>query len=97
MSVQMSVANRYTRRRVQPDLWFSLVHLGTPSLENLITQGNKMQQLLRISDVQRRLAVSRSTTYRFIRAHNIPVVYVLGAPRIRAVDIDNVLLPKKEV
>jgi hypothetical protein len=51
MSVQMSVANRYTRRRVQPDLWVSLVHLGTPSLENIITQGNKMQQLLRIGDV----------------------------------------------
>mgnify|MGYP002629701600 FL=1 len=56
-----------------------------------------MQQLLKISDVQRRLAVSRSTTYRFIRAHNIPVLYVLGAPLIRAVDIDDALLPKKEV
>jgi len=97
ISVQTALSNRYTSRRVVQDFCFSLVYWGTSSLENLIPQGNKMQQLLRISDVQRRLAVSRSTTYRFIRAHNIPVLYVLGAPRVRAVDIDNVLLPKKEV
>jgi len=46
-----------------------------------------MDQLLRIGDLQESLAVSRSTTYRFLRKHNIPIIYVLGAPRIRAVDV----------
>jgi len=97
ISVQTALSNRCTSQCVVRDFCFSLLSWGTPSLENLIPQGNKMQQLLRISDAQCRLAVSRSTTYRFIRAHNIPVLYVLGAPLIRAVDIDDALLPKKEV
>ena len=58
---------------------------------------NAMDQLLRIGDLQTRLSVSRSTAYRFIRANKIPIVYVLGAPRIRATDVEKALFTKKAV
>jgi len=50
-----------------------------------------VEQLMKIQQLQLQLAVSRSTAYRFIRHHQIPVVYVLGAPRIRAVDVQRAL------
>jgi excisionase family DNA binding protein len=41
-----------------------------------------MTTLLRISDAQERLAVSRSTVYRLIRDRKLECLYLGGSPRI---------------
>lgn len=92
MSVQKSVLDNNFYRRgggtgQTPLIYLFLrPHRWGPEIRSIA-----MEQLLRIKDLQAKLAVSRSTTYRFIRAHHIPVIYVLGSPRVRASDIDRVL------
>lgn len=98
MSGQMSVLNNDFARRgggyqKNPLLYLSL----RPRKWGPQKGSNAMDQLLRIGDLQTRLSVSRSTAYRFIRANKIPIVYVLGAPRIRATDVEKALFTKKAV
>ena len=96
MSVQMSVplecgvVSKILRifvRRVQ-----ALNHLQSQNADGL--RKTTMDQLLRISDLQRLLSVSRSTVYRFLRASDIPVVYVMGSPRVSARHVQAALLSK---
>lgn len=91
MSVQMSVMDIPTRRRVFNPTLFSR-GLYSPRPRKSDGAGRKlMDQLLSLKDIQSRLSISRSTAYRFLRAHHIPVIYVLGSPRVRTTDIERVL------
>jgi predicted DNA-binding transcriptional regulator AlpA len=96
MSVQMSVplecggVSKILRifvRRVQ-----ALNHLQSQKVDGF--GKTTMDQLLRISDLQRLLFVSRSTVYRFLRASDIPVVYVMGSPRVSSRHVQAALLSK---
>lgn len=92
MSVHMSVANNNLSRRVVGTCAAIRIYISSRPRQRGAGYGSKLiDQLLRIGDLQESLAVSRSTTYRFLRRHNIPIIYVLGAPRIRATDVAKAL------
>ena len=92
MSVNMSVPDIPTRPRVgRPTLFFAGLYSSRPPKGDGCDGRKLMDQLLSLKDIQSRLSISRSTAYRFIRAHHIPVIYVLGSPRVRAADIDRAL------
>ena len=52
------------------------------------TTGGAMEQLVTITEFAEVLAVSRSTAYRLLKRHDIPVVRLLGSVRIRQADIE---------
>ena len=52
------------------------------------TTGGAMEQLVTITEFAEALAVSRSTAYRLLKRHDIPVVRLLGSVRIRQADIE---------
>lgn len=92
MSVNMSVAKIATRRRhLRPTKLSAALYRSRPRRRALDYRELYVDKLCSIADLQNVLSVSRSTVYRFIDRHHIPVVYVLGAPRIRESDIEHAL------
>lgn len=45
-------------------------------------------RLLTLEEVQRRLAVGRTTVYRLIRAGDLPTVKIRGSRRVREQDLE---------
>ena len=92
MSVNMSVAKIATRRQdLRPTKLSAGLYGSRPRRRALNLRELHVEKLCSITDLQSVLSVSRSTVYRFIDRHHIPVVYVLGAPRIRESDIEHAL------
>ena len=92
MSVNMSVAKIATRRQaLRPTRNSTGLYDPRPRRRALNHRELHVEKLCRITDLQSALSVSRSTVYRFIDRHHIPVVYVMGAPRIRESDIKQAL------
>lgn len=96
MSVDMSVAKLETRRQAfRPTINSATLYGSRPRRRALNHREQYVEKLCSITDLQSVLSVSRSTVYRFINRHQIPVIYVLGAPRIRAIDVENALFSKR--
>jgi excisionase family DNA binding protein len=92
MSVNMSVAKLATRRQAfRPTRNSTGLYGSRPRRRALNHRELHVEKLCSITDLQSALSVSRSTVYRFIDRHHIPVVYVLGAPRIRESDVEHAL------
>ena len=92
MSVNMSVAKLATRRQpLRPTINSTALYGSRPHRRALNHRESYVERLCSITDLQSVLSVSRSTVYRFIDRHHIPVVYVMGAPRIRESDLKQAL------